>query len=309
VTASYVAFCVGPDLVGVRLDRAMRTEYPNMRREEAMRWLRARRVERNGLVASYQDAVQMGDVIVVKVQGETPSCRTHAPLVRVPGLVVVDKRPGVAMHEGIGVAAEDALTAVLFDGEPVSDPHDMLDAPSVLGRLDRPTSGIVVAAMTRQALASVLPAWQEGRVQKQYAVVVHGHAPASGDVDVPLAARRPRQRGHGVREEARTSYVCLAQGGGLSLLCATLHTGRMHQIRRHMKAIGHAVVGDDRYGHETRDASVVQRFGAVPLCLHAWRLTSDVGAWPLPSHIEAPVPALWALHGAFAGLVRDGLPR
>jgi RluA family pseudouridine synthase len=300
VTA-HVAFVVAADLEGMRLDRALRSEYPSLTREEAMRVLRAGKVECNHQVASYQTLVNANDLVTIRLQGNVvPTCRTHAVLHVGDGVIVVDKRPGVAMHAGVGVTDDDALTTAMAE-----DLGGQAGSVSILGRLDRPTSGIVVATATKEAHAQVHPAWQDGRAVKQYAVVVHGTTPDTGDINIPLAARRPQQRGQGIREEARTSYERLSSANGVSLLRATLHTGRMHQIRRHMKAIGHSVVGDNRYGDERADQKIVAAHGDVPLFLHAWRLQTPPGSWPLPSELVAPIPALWRLHGATTELLRS----
>jgi 23S rRNA-/tRNA-specific pseudouridylate synthase len=158
------------------------------------------------------------------------------------GVVVVDKADGVAMHAGEGVEdeEEDTLSALLLERFAVEGD---LPAPSFPGRLDRPTSGLVVACLSRTTETALQAAWTrsggKGGLKKEYLCIVHGRAPGEGDLEIPLAARRARGRGTGKVEEARTTFVTLAQNRRFSLLRCELHTGRTHQIRRHMKAIGH----------------------------------------------------------------------
>ena len=197
-------------------------------------------------------------------------------------VLVVDKPPGLDMDE-LRRAVKDA-----WDVEPA------LGGPAFMGRLDRPTSGLVVAALSRPARDAIEPCWRAGQVTKEYLVVVHGSVKeAQGVIDVPLAARSERLKGSGRVAEARTSWRKVCGDARASLLVARLHTGKTHQIRRHMKAFKHPVVGDTRYGKRGDD-------GATGLLLHAWRLSHDGGVPIVPRLLEAPLPARMQafLHGA-----------
>lgn len=204
------------------------------------------------------------------------------------GILVVDKPAGLATLPGTGVSDDETLLSAMraaFDVEPG------FAGPSIFGRLDRPTSGLVMAALTRDALRAVEPAWTSGAIHKDYLVVVHGRVPERGRIDVPLAARRPRHKGTGRVEEALTTYARVSSTSAASLVVARIHTGRTHQIRRHMKAIGHPLIGDDRYGHPARDADLPEAVAEQGLMLHAWRL-SHAGEVPIvPPLVVAPVPA------------------
>jgi 23S rRNA pseudouridine955/2504/2580 synthase len=231
------------------------------------------------------------------------------------GILAVDKPAGLATMgdarsggDGEGsrerVSLLDAMRAS-FDVEPG------FSGPSIFGRLDRPTSGIVLAALTRAAHRAVEPGWSAGAIHKDYLVVVHGRAPERGRIDIPLAARRARHKGSGRVEEALTTFVRRASSPRLSLLVARIHTGRTHQIRRHMKAIGHPVVGDPRYGHAARDAALAARKDEAGdhegelqgLMLHAWRLSHDGTVPVVPALLEAPMPARIAALCRTFGLV------
>jgi 23S rRNA-/tRNA-specific pseudouridylate synthase len=196
------------------------------------------------------------------------------------GVLVVDKPAGLAMHGGVGVANEESLHGAI---KGAGDIEPGFDGPSFLGRLDRPTSGLVVACLEKAALVALEPHWRSGAVVKEYLVVVHGLVEKEGVIDVPLAARSKRLKGSGRVEEARTSYRRIDGNARASLVAARLHPGRTHQIRRHMKAVGHPVVGDTRYGKRGDE-------GEAGLMLHAWRLTHDGSVPIVPRVLEAPVP-------------------
>lgn len=206
------------------------------------------------------------------------------------GILVVDKPAGLATLPGTGVADDETLLFAMRQAFPV---EPGFHGPSIFGRLDRPTSGIVMAALSRHALEAVEPAWTSGAIHKDYLVVVHGKVPARGRIDVPLAARRPRHKGTGRIEEALTTFVRVSGSPTTSVVLARLHTGRTHQIRRHMKAIGHPLVGDDRYGHAVRDADLPADVRDAGLLLHAWRLGHRGDVPILPARLEAPLPPRW----------------
>ncbi|OGQ17313.1 MAG: hypothetical protein A2138_25690 [Deltaproteobacteria bacterium RBG_16_71_12] len=123
---------------------------------------------------------------------------------------------------------------------------------------------------------------------KEYLAVVHGAVGARGVIDVPLAARRPHQRGSGRVEPARTEWQRIAGDRRASLVRCRLSTGRTHQLRRHWKAAGHPIAGDPRYGHAARDRDL----GTLDtgLLLHAWRLSHEGVLRRLPQLLVAPPP-------------------
>lgn len=303
-----------------RADHLVRARFPDVDRDFALKLLKSGRISIDGATASLKSRAHNGATVTVDIADGrlgAPRFIPYTVLHRARGLIVVDKAAGVAMHEGpgVGINNPDAARAE-NDGDgdgdddtgdvPLSlllardcaEAGDVVDAnfPAFLGRLDRPTSGLVVAALTLRALHQVEPSWRQGDIRKEYLVAVTGHTDDSGLIDVPLAGRRPHQRGTGVIDEARTGYTTIARStaripghkSGISIIVAELFTGRTHQIRRHLKAIGHALVGDPRYGARDDD-------GSTGLQLHAWRIRQNAKAtsWPsalLPTSIEAPWP-------------------
>ena len=298
-----------------RADHLVRARFPDVDRDFALKLLKSGRISIDGATASLKSRAGNGAVVTVDIADGrlgAPRFIPYTVLHRARGIIVVDKAAGVAMHEGPGVGVNNPDAD--HDGDSDNDSGDVplslllakdcaeggcvVDAnfPAFLGRLDRPTSGLVVAALTLRALHQVEPSWRQGDIRKEYLVAVTGHTDDSGMIDVPLAGRRPHQRGTGVIDEARTGYTTVARStaripghkSGISIIVAELFTGRTHQIRRHLKAIGHALVGDPRYGARDDD-------GSTGLQLHAWRIRQNPQAtsWPsalLPTSIEAPWP-------------------
>ena len=148
-------------------------------------------------------------------------------------------------------------------------------------RLDKDTSGVVLCAADPRATAAIAALFAAGRVAKTYLALVVGRPPARGRIDRPLAdARRGRPLA------AATGFERLEALGGLALLALHPEHGRKHQLRRHLAAVGHPIVGDARYG-------LAAPPGAAPprLWLHALRV-----ALPDGRRFEAPLAPELAAH-------------
>lgn len=199
-------------------------------------------------------------------------------------LIVVDKPPGLVVHPGAG-SSRGTLAAGLLARDPgiagVGDPR----RPGIVHRLDRGTSGLLVVARTPDAYAALGAQLAARTVGRRYVALVAGHlASDRGVVDAPIGRsdRSPTKMAVAASgRPARTSYEVLerleVRAGAsaparvrASLVSCTLETGRTHQIRVHLSAIGHPVVGDDRYGHPPRGVVAPGR-----LFLHAAELSLD----------------------------------
>ena len=202
-----------------------------------------------------------------------------------PALIVSSKPSGVVVHKGTNHAYGwiDALAAALGEAP-----------PTPIGRLDRDTSGLLALARGRAAARALFDALRDGRLHRTYTVLVAGVVPDDdGVVEVALAKEgldgeeqmRPSPEG----QEARTRYHVVRRLARATLLSCELETGRTHQIRAHMLAIGHPVLGDARYG-STASHALTRALGLERLALHAGRL-----ALPHPDTgdervFEAPTP-------------------
>jgi len=217
-------------------------------------------------------------------------------------LLIVDKPAGIAAHAGSGY--DFGLIELLRDVRP--------DTPmlELAHRIDRETSGLIAVAKSREALLSLQAAFRpEGEAKKSYLLVCHGHWPRHlTRIDAPLHKEQGEGRVHRVQVDAqrgktaRTDFEVLAtgQGAAVTLLRATLHTGRTHQIRVHCRHAGHPIVGDRKYGDRALDRTLGGR--RPGLMLHAHRL-----ALPHPTHgdrltIVSDPPREWGPVAESAGL-------
>ena len=194
-------------------------------------------------------------------------------------LLVVDKPAGLLSVPGRGEALADCLIERLRP-----------DHPSIrlVHRLDRDTSGVVVFALSPEVQADLNLQFEERRTQKRYVARVAGHpAEARGRIDLPLIVdwpNRPRQMVcHDTGRPARTDWRLLALDGDHARVALTPHTGRTHQLRVHMQALGHPILGDSLYA--TGAALDHPR-----LMLHAEELRLRHPATGAAISFRAPVP-------------------
>jgi tRNA pseudouridine65 synthase len=153
-------------------------------------------------------------------------------------------------------------------------------------RLDRSASGVLVFGL-RSEIARVAQAQlQAGQWQKEYVALVRGHTPESGRIDYPLAPAKDKPK-----RDAVTDYQRIGTFERYSLLRVWPHTGRLHQIRRHLRHLSHPLIGDVRYGKAEHNRLFRQRFGLHRLCLHAVRLELPHPSDGRALTLEAPLPA------------------
>ncbi len=225
-------------------------------------------------------------------------------------VLALDKPPGVSMATSSkeGKSAEDVVRRLLAACG-IVPPNPL---PLLVHRLDAGTSGVVLLAVTREAHRALSLAFQERRARKTYRALVWGHpVPAKGTIDLALA-RDPKD-GRKMRVErggkpAVTRYATLRRLPSLSDLELRPETGRTHQIRVHLAAVGHPIAGDDFYGgasrwHGVRDPRLREALSRIarPL-LHAARVEVlemgiDVSA-PLPGDYEEILASLAAARPA-----------
>ena len=168
-------------------------------------------------------------------------------------LLVVDKPAGLVVHPGAGNRSGTLVNALLERG--IAGGVDP-ERPGVVHRLDRDTSGLMVLAKGEEAYSGLVVALSERRVSRVYRAVVVGEGlPATGTVDSPVGRdpTNPTLMAAGVGRPGVTHFEVVHQAAGHTMLRVRLETGRMHQIRVHLEAIGHPVYADSFYGEAVPD--------------------------------------------------------
>lgn len=192
-------------------------------------------------------------------------------------LVVVNKPGGLIVHRSRESADRVFLLQVLRDqlGRHLYPVH----------RLDRAASGCLAFALSSEAARRLQECLGREDARKEYITLVRGSAPERGETDRPLTS------GGGVRQAARTTFERLAEFSGLSLLRVMIHTGRRHQIRRHLAHLRHQILGDTTYGKGRINRYFREEYGLPRLFLHASRLDARHPTGRQWLRVRAPLSA------------------
>lgn len=264
---------------GERLDVFLAARCDGMSRSRIRRLIDAGHVLADGERRAASFKPKAGTVVTVRTP---PPARHHHPAALaqdIPitavyeddALIVVDKPAGMPVHPGAGRPDSTLVNALLGMDKRLSQAGGDALRPGIVHRLDKDTSGLLMVAKTDAAHAALSEQLRARTAEKVYLALVAGTPrPARAAIDAPIG-RDPYDRKKmaildGGRD-ALTRYAVLRSGGGRSLVEIRPKTGRTHQIRVHLAAIGHPVVGDALYG--AADAELGRHF------LHAARLGFD----------------------------------
>ena len=280
--ASHVELEVAPDDAGTRLDHFLTARLGGRTRSQIQRLIREGRIGLARTTARPGIAVRAGDVVRVDIPAPAPAApRPEAlPLEIVhddADLVVVDKPAGMVVHPAAGHADGTLVNALLHHVRDLSGIGGEL-RPGIVHRLDRGTSGLMIVAKHDRAHAELARQFANREVEKEYVALVWGLVRQGRRIDLPIGrdpVDRKRISARSRRAREAVTRVATAEPlDGVTLVRVAIATGRTHQIRVHLSAIGHPVVGDSLYGgrrrHPPPHLRVVQRLDRP--FLHAARL-------------------------------------
>jgi 23S rRNA pseudouridine1911/1915/1917 synthase len=243
---------------GERLDKYIASKLPAVSRSYIQKLIDDTKVTVNNRPEKASYKLSAGDFIVVSIpQIDTTSLKAEPiPLVILyedDDLLVIDKPPGLTVHPAPGHPEHTLVNAVLSHFPELTDSGGERLRPGIVHRLDKDTSGLVLVAKNRESLANLSEQFKSRSVTKIYLTLVKGHLkPESGLIEANLGRDKGNRKRMAITEngkEARTRYRVIKYfADGYTLLEIKLETGRTHQIRVHLAAIGFPVVGDITYG-------------------------------------------------------------
>ena len=244
-------------LGGLRFDQALARVFPQYSRNRLQAWLKAGHITLDGQRAEARRAVSGGERIELRpppvAEGAVPKAQ-RMPLRIVhedADLIVIDKPAGLVVHPGAGQPDRTLLNALLAHAPQLA----AVPRAGIVHRLDKDTSGLLVAAKTVEAQAALAKQLAERSMRRTYLAVVQGDPPASGVIDAPVgrdSRSRVRMAVTHRGKPARTAYQVIERFGQAALVECRLETGRTHQIRVHLQHIRHPLVGDPVYRRGTR---------------------------------------------------------
>ena len=296
-----VRLMVENDYVGERLDRFLASMQSRISRTVFQKLIKAGNVTINGAPClDPRHKILKNDKVTVSlpppVEKNSPPLPEEIPLEILfedDALLVLNKQPGLVIHPGDGTPSGTMVNALLwyFADSDFSTRFDDATRPGIVHRLDKDTSGCIVVAKTQSALDSLKYSFKKRSVDKTYLAVVVGKMEGKGMLTNNLGRHPVNRKKMAVLNEggkrAITRYETLStgiiDGKAISLLKVDIETGRTHQIRVQMSAIGHAVVGDAIYGRN-------RIIGIERQLLHAWRMTIPHPGTSERMSFEAPFP-------------------
>ena len=290
----------GPDDRGLRLDVFLAQRMENLTRSQIQVLNRSGAIRIGGSQEKAGYRIRGGENIEVDLHAlsAAPISAEQVPLqihFEDSDLAVIEKPAGMVVHPGSNTAGGTIANALVFHFKNLSDVGGG-GRPGIVHRLDKKTSGLLMVAKNNFAHVKLSQAFQARKIQKTYLALVHGMPKrdvATIDLTVgrhptvrtKMAAGRPSGR------KAHTEYKVLESFRGFSLLEVKITTGRTHQIRVHLSALGHPVVGDDVYGERTYK-EFVKKFGEFHrYFLHAARLLFEHPVTGKPMEFHSPLPA------------------
>jgi len=276
-------FTVTPDSAGTRLDRFLVAVLPDQSRSHIQRLIKEGLVRVGGGDARANQAVKTGQQISVEIPEPVdselkPEALPLPILYQDADLVVVDKPAGMVVHPAAGHAEGTLVNALLHHLDDLSGIGGE-KRPGLVHRLDRGTSGLMVVAKHDAAHEELARQFREREVDKEYIALVWGVVQAGRRIDAPIGrdpVNRKKMSARARRSREAVTRIVRAEhlNPAVTLARVAIHTGRTHQIRVHLSAIGHPVVGDPLYGGVHRrvagDVRAVMRLERP--FLHAARL-------------------------------------
>ena len=277
-----IEFPVTPEAEGQRLDRFLVTVLAGHSRSQVQKLIADGHVTVPSRDARANLTVRAGDRVLVQLHEAVPATM-EAEAVPLEifhddvDLVVVNKPPGMVVHPGAGHASGTLVNALLHHVTDLSGIGGEM-RPGIVHRLDRGTSGVMVVAKNDSAHQELSRQFHDREVEKEYIALVWGVVQAGRRIDAAIG-RDPvhRQKMSSRARRAREAVTRITRAfhlPGLTLCQVAIQTGRTHQIRVHLSAIGHPIVGDPLYGGVHRrvpgDIRAVQRLERP--FLHAARL-------------------------------------
>ncbi len=283
---------IGVNDAGQRLDRFLAKAVPLLPASLAQKYIRLKRIKCNGKRIDRDTRLNQGDVLQLYINDEffdKPRENNAYLTVASPKLnivyedehiILVDKRPGLAVHPHDGAeygrTLIDHIQAYLYQKREWSPRGENSFTPALCNRIDRNTGGIVIAAKTAEALRVMNQKIKDREMDKRYLAIVEGTPkPREGSLKGYLFKDAKKNRvfvsdaPQPGAKSCQTNYKVLTSKNGLSLVECELITGRTHQIRAQFAHAGHPLLGDGKYG------KLDKRFDRSYQALYSYKLTFD----------------------------------
>lgn len=257
-------FTITEDFINTRLDKAL-SELSSISRSKLLNIIKNGDVTvNNQIIKDGNYKLQFNDLIeIIKIESKpiehiTPFNKKLNIVYEDEDLIIIDKEAGLTVHPGAGNHTDTLVNALIYHYKNSLSAIGGEDRPGIVHRLDRDTSGLMIVAKNDNAHKAIAHSIEKREVKRIYKAFVWGNInPSEGTIETNIIrSSKDRTRmsvtKHDEGKFAITHYKTIKSYGYISLIECKLETGRTHQIRVHLSHIGHSVVGDQIYGHNSR---------------------------------------------------------
>ena len=286
------SFVIKANEANQRLDKFITKGMPNLPKSLMYKYIRTKRIKVNGKRAEISTRLNVGDVVDMYINDEffeksetrydfMGASKNLSIVYEDENIMLLNKKVGLLSHPDDNEYTDTLITRVkryLYEKGEYNPDEETSFTPSLVNRIDRNTSGIVIAAKTAAALRILNHKMKDRELHKYYLCVVHGEIEKKSDTLIGYLIKDEKKNKVTVytkmREGAKTiktKYNVLKVRNGLSLVEIELLTGRTHQIRAHFASIGHPLLGDGKYGTNALN----KKTGYKKQCLCSYKLTFD----------------------------------
>ncbi len=285
---THKSFNIEKDETLIRLDKVLALRFPEHSRNYFQYLIDSGNVLINGSSIKKKDKTTFGDFVTIKLiaspdPGVTPQNIPLDILYEDDFIIAINKPRGMVVHPGAGNPSKTLVNALLYHTKSLPEASSPL-RPGIVHRLDKETSGVIIAAKTELAHARLVDLFKTRKIEKQYLAICE-NTPAEGTVSLPIGRHPVKRKEMTIREdgkEAITEISVLDKTGKYSLVLLKPKTGRTHQLRIHLKTLKAPIVGDKIYGGSRKDAP--------HMLLHAYKLNFIHPFFGTPIQLEAPIP-------------------
>ena len=285
------SFTIGKNDANQRFDRFIAKTLPSLPKSLLYKYLRTKRIKLNGKKADIAARLREGDVVEMYINDEffAEKEETYSflgagkaldVLYEDENILVLNKKAGLLSHPDEGEYVDTLITRVqryLYEKGEYDPKNEASFVPALANRIDRNTGGVVLAAKNAESLRVLNEKIKEREIEKRYLCVTVGVPPKQADTLEGFLVKDEKRNTVTVTDKPvpggkkiRTSYAVLQTHNGLALVEAELHTGRTHQIRAQMAAIGCPLLGDGKYGTNALN----KRYGGYrKQCLYSYKTT------------------------------------
>jgi 23S rRNA pseudouridine1911/1915/1917 synthase len=241
---------------GQRIDKWLASQ-GSWSRMQVQQWIKDDLVHVNGKKVKANDKMKNGDSVDVQIPDPEP---LEVEPERIPldiiyedaDVIVINKSQGMVVHPAFGHTSGTLVNALLYHCRDLSGINDVI-RPGIVHRIDKDTSGLLMVAKNDMAHESLTQQLKDKTIERQYRAIVHGVMQHDkGTIDAPIGRDEKDRKKMAVTDKnskpAVTHFTVLKRFRNFTYVACQLETGRTHQIRVHMKYIGHPVAGDPKYG-------------------------------------------------------------